>query len=91
MSYLSLKGKFANLLVTPEGKNKEGEIYGGKHQLQLLCHEVLRNGETRLNLVNLYVADAGSYSAKTEGDLIEVPVGIFVPPGVKYSFFAAKR
>lgn len=91
MSYLTLRGAFTNLLTTPEGKNKEGEAYGGKFQLQLMVADVLRNGETRMNLVNLYVPDRDAYEGKGQGELIEVPVGLYVPSGTKYSFFVAKR
>lgn len=91
MSYLLLRGTFANILTTPEGTNKEGQPYGGKTQLQLMCQEVLRNGETRLNLVNLYVPSKDPYERLTPSSPLEVPVGIFVPAGVKYSFFTAKE
>lgn len=91
MSYLLLQGGFANILTTPEGTNKEGQPYGGKQQLQMLCHEVLRNGETRLNLVNLYVPSKEPYERMATGEVLQVPVGIYVPAGTKYSFFAAKQ
>lgn len=89
MSYLLLQGAIANVLTTPEGKNKEGEPYGGKHQLQLQVRDTLKNGETRLAFVNLYVPERAAYDGK-EGEIIQLPVGIFVPGGVKYSFFTAK-
>lgn len=91
MSYLRLHGQFWNLLTTPEGVNKEGQPYGGKNQLQLMCEEVLRNGEVRSNLVNLYVPSRDPFDRMKRLDEIQIPVGIFVPAGTKYSFFAAKE
>jgi hypothetical protein len=90
VSYLLLQGTVMNILTTPEGVNKEGEPYGGKHQLQLLVNDVLKNGETRMNVINLNVPDRGAYEGRN-GEIIQLPVGIFVPAGTKFSFFAAKE
>lgn len=82
MSYLRLCGKVANHLVTPEGKTREGNDYGGKHQVQLLCEETLRNGETRLQLFTLNTNRPEAYAVGTEA---QVPVGVFVTPkGVQF-------
>jgi len=50
---LTLTGKVMNVLETPKGIKKDGTEYGGYHQVQLLTNEVLRNGSTRLPLLNL--------------------------------------
>jgi len=75
VSFLKLCGKVANHLVTPEGKGKDGAEYGGKHQVQLLCEETLRNGETRLQLFTLNTNRPEAYPTGAEA---EVPVGVFV-------------
>lgn len=82
MSFLKLCGKVANHLETPEGVSREGKEYGGKHQVQLLCEETLRNGETRLQLFTLNTNRPGDYPLGTDA---EVPVGVFATPkGVQF-------
>jgi len=74
---LQITGTVTNVLVTPEGTNKEGEKFGGYHQVQLLCEETLRNGETRMSLQNLR---ADNYQAfeQLRGRAVRVSVGLFV-------------
>lgn len=82
MSFLKLCGKVANVLLTPEGTTRDGKEYGGKHQVQLLCEETLRNGERRLALFTLNTNRPEAYKAGAEA---EVPVGVFVTPkGVQF-------
>jgi hypothetical protein len=77
-----MHGQVANVLVTPEGTTRDGKDYGGKHQIQLLCEEVLRNGEKRLQLFTLNTNRPDDYKAGTVAD---VPVGVFVTPkGVQF-------
>lgn len=88
MSYLLLKGVVQNTLFTPEGKTREGKAYGGNHQVQLLCNEQLRNGETRLQLFTLNVDDPAPYE-RQKGQEVTVPVGVFANQG-KVQFYATK-
>lgn len=54
MSYLTMKGTLVNVLETPKGiAKKTGEAFGGRDQIQLLCKEDLKNGETRMVLQTL--------------------------------------
>lgn len=73
---LLLEGRVENVLLTPEGKTREGKEYGGDHQVQLLCREALRNGETRLSLFTLRCDDVVPFE-KLAGKDIRVRVGLF--------------
>lgn len=85
---LQLQGKVANILVTPEGKNREGQEYGGIHQVQLLCEEVLRNGEKRLALFTLRCDHPEAFKPFA-GQEVRVPVGVFVK-GNALTFYMQK-
>lgn len=74
---LELTGRVQNVLVTPKGTTKEGDEFGGYHQVQLLCEEKLRNGEVRMKLENLR-ADRHEDFQTLRGHLVRVPVGIYV-------------
>lgn len=50
---LTLTGIVMNVLETPKGVSKDGEEYGGYHQVQIQATETLKNGEKRLSLLNL--------------------------------------
>lgn len=49
----------ANIYEAPKGVNKEtGEAYGGQHRIQVMCENTLKNGEKRIELVDLSVDDS---------------------------------
>lgn len=73
---LELKGQVVNCLETPKGTSKEGVEYGGVHQVQLMCEEVLKNGEKRVQLYTLR-ADNLEPFRKLQGREVRVPVGCF--------------
>lgn len=86
---LTLHGKVANVLLTPEGVNRDtGEAYGGRHQVQLLVEKELKNGHTRQDFVNLNVDDPTPFQ-KLEGQAVRVPVGAFATGG-QIRFFHQK-
>lgn len=81
MSMLTLNGKVANVFESPKSVNREtGEVQGGKSRVQIMAQNVLQNGETRLELVNLTVESIESYK-KLLGRFVRVPVGAFVSSG----------
>jgi len=88
MSMLLMTGKVLNVLLTPEGVNREGEKYGGRHQVQLLCEESLQNGEKRNSLFTLTCEEPDQFK-KLSGQNIAVPVGCFARGGV-LSFYMEK-
>lgn len=62
MSMLTLNGTVANIYEAPKGVNKEtGEAYGGQHRIQVMCENTLKNGEKRIELVDLSVDDVTPY------------------------------
>lgn len=76
MSMLSLTGQVINVFQVPEGTNKEGEKYGGQDRVQIMAENVLRNGETRVDLIDLTVENAKAYT-DLKGKRVCVPVGAF--------------
>lgn len=86
---LTLHGTVANVLLTPEGVNREtGESYGGRHQVQLEVEKELKNGQTRKDFVNLNVDDPAPFK-QLEGQKVRVPVGAFATGG-QIRFFHQK-
>lgn len=90
MSMLTLNGTVANIYEAPKGVNKEtGEAYGGQHRIQVMCENTLKNGEKRIELVDLSVDDVTSYR-EAIGKPVRVPVGVYVNAG-KPAFYALKK
>jgi hypothetical protein len=89
MSMLTLNGTVANIYEAPKGVNKEtGEAYGGQHRIQVMCENTLKNGEKRIELVDLTVDDVTTYR-EAIGKPVSVPVGVYVASG-KPAFYALK-
>lgn len=89
MSMLTLNGKVVNVYESDKGVNKTtGESFGGQSRIQLLCENHLKNGETKIELVDLTVDDATKYR-KAIGTPVTVPVGVYVSAG-RAAFFALK-
>jgi len=74
---LTLHATVLNVFKAPEGKNKEGESYGGGYKVQLQGANVLKNGETRIDLVTLSSKDPKPFQDAL-GKEIMVNVGAFV-------------
>ena len=82
-----LDGTLINIFETPKGKTREGEEYGGENRLQVMHETKLKNGEKRVDLVELTVVDVEPYRGKLNGP-IRVPVAVSVWQG-KLSIKAA--
>jgi hypothetical protein len=90
MSMLTLNGTVANIYESPKGVNKTtGEAYGGQHRIQIMCENILQNGEKRIELVDLAVDDVAPYR-ELIGKPVRVPVGVYVNAG-KPAFYALKK
>lgn len=86
---LSLTGTVINVYESPRGVMKEtGETYGGQSRIQLMCENVLKNGQKRMDLVDLSVGDVSAYRDAL-GKPVSVPVGVYVSNG-KPAFYAIK-
>jgi len=82
---LFLQAQVLNVFQTPEGVNRQtGEEYGGQHRVQLIYQDTLRNGETRMQPVDLTTDHPQAYEA---GATVSVPVRVFSPPqgGVRFA------
>jgi len=86
---LTLNGTVANIYESPKGVNKTtGESFGGQHRIQLMCENVLQNGEKRIELVDLMMEDVKPYETLLNKP-VRVPVGVYVNGG-KPAFYALK-
>lgn len=75
-----LEGKLINIFETPKGKTKDGENYGGEDRIQVMHETALKNGDKRVDLVDLTIDDVAPYRDKLN-TLIRVPVAISVWQG----------
>lgn len=82
-----LEGKLINIFETPKGKSKDGETYGGDDRIQIMHETMLKNGEKRIDLVDLTVDDVQIYKEKLNM-VVRIPVAISVWQG-KLSIKAA--
>ena len=90
MSMLTLNGTLSNIYVSPKGVNKTtGESFGGQHRLQVMCQNILQNGETRIDLVDLTIDEVEPYLSFI-GKPVRVAVGVYVNAG-KPAFYALKK
>lgn len=78
---LSLTGQLVNVAHMPEGKREDGTKYGGDYQIQLMCNTALKNGENRVELVNLRVPDDKPFQ-RFAGKTITLPVSCFAKQSV---------
>jgi hypothetical protein len=90
MSMLTLNGTVANIYESPKGVNKTtGEAFGGQNRIQLMCENMLQNGEKRIELVDLTIEEVQPYRDSI-GKPVSVPVGVYVNAG-KPAFYAIKK
>lgn len=78
MSMLTMTGTLLNVFKTPEGKNKDGEAFGGNQKIQVLGSVFLQNGEERKQLIDLTCHEVDSFEPLLGKD-ISFPVGVMSP------------
>jgi hypothetical protein len=84
---LTLNGRVINVFTSPKGVNKEtGEEYGGTPKIQLMCESTLKNGSSKMELVDLNVPDATKFE---DNDDVSIPVGVYIN-GNQAKFYALK-
>ena len=86
---LTLHGVCKNVFLSPEGINKEGQKYGGAYKVQVEVENELRNGEVRLDFVDLFTDDH-QYFKKALGGQVSVPVGAYVNQGGRITYYLRK-
>ncbi len=74
---LTLTGLVENAFITNSGVGDDGKPYGGKHKVQLLSRDMLRNGETKVSLIDLTVRDSTPYKSQI-GHEVSIEVGAMV-------------
>lgn len=81
----TLSGVVMNVFTAPEGKNREGQAYGGQTKLQLSSAERLRNGELKLATTDLDMGRLEPHAVerfkKLVGRTVQVAVNLFVIEG----------
>lgn len=87
MSMLKLTGLLVNTFRAPVRKGADSSEQE-KDKLQLLGDVLLKNGETRKELVTITVPDARKY-ADAEGTEISLPVAAFSPAKGQVIYFAS--
>ncbi len=86
---LTLNGQVMNVLSVPEYTDKKtGEVTPARFRVQLMGQTLTQQGENKIELVNLTVADGDAYKA-LQGRQVRIPVGIFVTGGAA-QFYAIK-
>ena len=78
MGMYMLLGEVINVFNTPEKVNqKTGEVRDAAFRIQVMGEDELENGDKKLSLVDLKVADVALYSG-LKGKRILQPIGIMV-------------
>jgi hypothetical protein len=75
-----VSGVLVNVFRKPEGKDKEGRVFGGEWCLQLMSADHLRNGESKLVPTDLLV-DSQAEADKFRGMLgkpVVLPCTVYV-------------
>lgn len=90
MAMLTLNGTVLNVFDTPESKDKKtGEIRQAATRVQISAENTLENGQKRVELVTLKVAQGDPYRALV-GKPVSIPVGAFVS-GTSVLFYALRN
>jgi hypothetical protein len=79
MTAITLTATVLKTYVSPVGE-KDGVKYGGDHRLQVMAETTLRNGETRVQLIELRVDDPTPYK-DLAGSVMSLPVSLYVSKG----------
>ena len=72
-----LEGKLINIFKRPEGKTKDGTLYGGDDRIQIMHEQRLKDGSNRVDLIDLSVDDVKPYLEKIN-EIVRIPVAISV-------------
>jgi hypothetical protein len=87
MSMLTLNGTVLNVYDQPARTDKKtGEIIPATTRVQLQAENTLQNGQKRIEMHDLKVADGNPYR-KLLNRTVRVPVGVF-PVGNSVMFYA---
>jgi hypothetical protein len=86
MSMITLTGVLVNVFKAPARSDEEE----AKDKIQILGDLLLKNGETKKDLVTVTVKDASEYQGR-EGEVISMPVGAFAPAKGNVVFYALSR
>lgn len=78
-------GQVAGIFERPKGVNRQGDEYGGTHHVQLMCREVLANGDTKLSLFTLRTDDPDAFRP-FQDDWVSCPVSAYCRNG-ELNFF----
>lgn len=77
---LKLTGTVLNVFQTPVGTRQDGTKYGGEYSVQIQSSNLLKNGESRIELVNLRTTKPKEFSGRSGKEII-IDVGVFAKGG----------
>ncbi len=81
----TLNGQIIHVYVSPKGKNKDGEEYGGQDKVQILGDLPLPDGQTRKEMVT-FTTDQGTELDKAISHSVVAPVAFWAKAGVIVHF-----
>jgi len=84
-----LEGDIQNVFQKPSGTNDQGEQYGGDYAVQMIAYETLRNGEQRMQVVNLRTNRPEVFQS-LQGQTVTVPVGQFARGGQIFNYLPSE-
>ena len=76
-----VSGVLVNVYQRPEGKTKDGEVFGGEWCTQLMSADHLRNGESKLVSTDLIVGKEKADAEKHRpflGKVVRLPATVYV-------------
>lgn len=79
MTAITLTATVLKTYLSPVGE-KDGQKYGGDHRLQVMAEVTLRNGQTKVQLIELRVDDPTPY-VDAAGTVVSLPVSLYVSKG----------
>lgn len=86
---LQMNGKVLNVFKAPDFTDKEtGQTKPGSHKVQLLVQNLQKNGEWKMDMVNLSTDSPDFFQAR-QGQDVSLPVGAF-PNGKDVQFYVIK-
>jgi len=86
---LTLSGVVHSTYQQPDGMGRDGKPYSGGAKLQLLCDELLSNGESRTSVITVGTSHRDWFE-KHIGQEVQLPVGALSGRGQQVTFFISK-
>jgi len=90
MTMYMISGKVVNVYKQPLGKTKDGREFGGEQRVQIQGDVILKNGEKKVDLVNLKAVKGQDMSPLIGTDVV-LDAGYFISNGQAMWFLADNK